>query len=141
MAKGDKPIMPLKEAEGKKQGGSFRSEDLEYRSQNLGLALMRRQALKKRKYGNEGGEPKGKMAHAIKLSSEFLASIIVGAVLGLGFDKLAGSLPWGLVFFLFLGFAAGVLSILRSVGYIASSQLRQKGVSRQDKGADKRSDK
>ncbi|OLL54072.1 AtpZ/AtpI family protein [Bartonella henselae] len=141
MAKDNEPVVPKEEVDGKKQEDCFNSEDLECRSQNLGLALMRKKALKKRGYRKEGGEPQGTMARAIKLSSEFLASIIVGVVLGLGFDQLAGSLPWGLVFFLFLGFAAGVLSILRSVGYIAFSQLGQKGASRQDKGADKRSDK
>ncbi|KEC55335.1 AtpZ/AtpI family protein [Bartonella koehlerae] len=141
MAKDNDLVVPKKEAEGKKQGDCFHSEDLECRSQNLGLALMRKKALRKRGYRKEERKPQGTVAHAIKLSSEFLASIIVGVVLGLGFDQLVGSLPWGLVFFLFLGFAAGVLSILRSVGYIAFSQLDQKGVSRQGKGAAKRSDK
>ncbi|WP_336287972.1 MULTISPECIES: AtpZ/AtpI family protein [unclassified Bartonella] len=141
MAKGDEPVVPQKEAEGERQGDCFHPEDLECRSQNLGLALMRKEALKKQEFKNEGEKPQEGIARAIKLSSEFLASVIVGVVLGLGFDKLAGSLPWGLVFFLFLGFAAGVLSILRSVGYIASSQLGQRGALRQDKGTEKRSDK
>ncbi|AQX18064.1 ATP synthase protein I [Bartonella sp. A1379B] len=73
------------------------------------------------------------MAYAVKLSSEFLANIIVGAVLGFGFDKLVGSLPWGLVFFLFLGFVAGILSVLRSVKYIAPSRLEQRRTLQQSK--------
>ncbi|WP_019223428.1 AtpZ/AtpI family protein [Bartonella rattaustraliani] len=137
MAKGDKPVVPQKEAKGKKQEDCS-SEDLECRSRKLGLALMRQEALKKREYKKRGEEQQDGFARAVKLSSEFLASIIVGAVLGLGFDKIVGSLPWGLVFFLFLGFAAGIVSILRSVGYIAPSQLGQKGVSRQGKGANKK---
>ncbi|WP_455481024.1 AtpZ/AtpI family protein [Bartonella sp. B12(2025)] len=141
MAKGGRSVVPLKEDKEKRQRDCFHPEDLECRSKNLGRALMHKKALKECGYENEGREPQGRMARAIKLSSEFLASIIVGVVLGLGFDKLAGSLPWGLVFFLFFGFAAGVLSILRSVGYIAPSQLRKKGVLCQDKGADKGSDK
>ncbi|MCZ2158527.1 AtpZ/AtpI family protein [Bartonella sp. 220] len=143
MAEGSEPIVPVQEteAEGKGQKDCLHSEDLECRSEKLGRALMHKKALKKRRYENEGDELQGKMAHAIKLSSEFLASIIVGVVLGVGFDKLAGSWPWGLVFFLFLGFAAGVLSILRSVGYISSSPFRQRGVLRQDERSNKRSDK
>ncbi|UNE54691.1 AtpZ/AtpI family protein [Bartonella machadoae] len=141
MVKSSEPSVPLRESEGKEQEECYQSEDLECRRENLARALMHKGALEERKTDKEGEESRGKIAQAVKLSSEFLASIIVGAVLGLGFDKLAGSLPWGLVFFLFLGFAAGVLSILRSVGYVASSPLRQKGVLRQDKGADKRSDK
>ncbi|EJF77717.1 hypothetical protein MCO_00855 [Bartonella sp. DB5-6] len=141
MVEGGEPVVPREGAEEKEQGGRFHSEDLECRSENLGRALMRKKALEKQKCENEGGESQGRVAHAIKLSSEFLASIIVSVVLGLGFDKLAGSLPWGLVFFLFLGFAAGVLSVLRTVGYIPYSRLRKKGVLRPDKGTDKRSDK
>ncbi|QEE08941.1 ATP synthase subunit [Bartonella kosoyi] len=144
MAMGEKPVTSRKETEGKKQRESFHSEDLECRSKNLSAALAHKQALRKREHKDRQKKSQGRIADAVKLSSEFLASVIVGVVLGVGFDKLAGSWPWGLVFFLFLGFAAGVLSILRSVGYVSSSQLRQKGVLRQDeqnKGANERSDK
>ncbi|WP_375619723.1 MULTISPECIES: AtpZ/AtpI family protein [unclassified Bartonella] len=144
MAMGEKPVISRKEAEEEKQGECLHSEDLECRSRNLSVALVRKQALKKREHENKREKSQGGMANAIKLSSEFLASVIVGVILGLGFDKLAGSYPWGLVFFLFFGFAAGVVSILRSVGYVSSSQLGKKGVLRQDKqdkGANKRSDK
>lgn len=141
MAKGEGPIMPPRKSEEKGQEECFHSEDLECRSQSLSLALMRKKALKKRGGENEGEKKQGEVARAVKLSSEFLASIIVGAVLGLGLDKLAGSLPWGLVFFLFLGFAAGVLSILRSVGYITSSPLEKRRTTRQDKETNKRFNK
>ncbi|MBX4336162.1 AtpZ/AtpI family protein [Bartonella raoultii] len=141
MAKGEKPVMPPTESGEKKQRECFDSEDLECRSQRLSLALMHKKALKKWGDKNEGKGKQGEVAGAVKLSSEFLASVIVGAVLGLGFDKLAGSLPWGLVFFLFLGFAAGILSILRSVGYVAPSKLGKGRTSRQDKEAKKRSNK
>lgn len=144
MAMGEEPVISRKEAEEKKQRECFHSEDLECRSKNLSVALVRKQALRKREHKDRREKSQGRVADAIKLSSEFLASVIVGVVLGVGFDKLAGSWPWGLVFFLFLGFAAGVLSILRSVGYVPSSQLGKKGVLRQDKqnkGASERSDK
>lgn len=144
MAMGEKPVTSRKGAEEKKQRECFHSEDLECRSKNLSKALVRKQALRKREHKDSREKSQGRMAGAVELSSEFLASVIVGVVLGVGFDRLAGSWPWGLVFFLFLGFAAGVLSILRSVGYISSSQLGQKGVLRQDeqnKGANERSDK
>ncbi|WP_375703359.1 AtpZ/AtpI family protein [Bartonella sp. AD13SXNS] len=144
MAMGERPVISFKEAEEKKQEECFHSEDLECRSKNLSMALVRRLALKKREGKNKREKSQGRIADAIRLSSEFLASIIVGVVLGVGFDKLVGSWPWGLMFFLFLGFAAGVLSILRSVGYVSSSQLGKKGVLRQDeqnKGTNERSDK
>ncbi len=61
------------------------------------------------------------MAQAMKLSSEFVAGIVVGAVLGWFFDRVLGTNPWGLIIFLFLGFGAGTLNVLRSAGYVAES--------------------
>ncbi|ATO57011.1 AtpZ/AtpI family protein [Bartonella sp. 1-1C] len=135
MAKGDEPDMPQKDVERHKyeRVSSLYSEDLECRSRNLELALINKRILKKEKSKVEGREQQKKIAYAVKLSSEFLANIIVGAVLGFGFDKLVGSLPWGLVFFLFLGFVAGILSVLRSVKYIAPSRLEQRRTLQQSK--------
>jgi ATP synthase protein I len=39
---------------------------------------------------------------------------VVGAGLGLLIDHWLGTSPWGLVIFLLLGFAAGVLNLARS---------------------------
>lgn len=60
---------------------------------------------------------------AIKLSSEFIAAIFVGALLGYVLDKYAGSAPWGMIIFLLLGFAAGVLNVLRSIGAVEKPQV------------------
>ncbi|AKI01547.1 hypothetical protein IMCC20628_02852 [Hoeflea sp. IMCC20628] len=60
-------------------------------------------------------------ALAVKLSSEFIAGVIVGALLGYLFDQFLGTSPWGLIVFLLLGFCAGVLNVLRSTGAVAQS--------------------
>jgi ATP synthase protein I len=60
-------------------------------------------------------------ALAVKLSSEFIAGVIVGALLGYLFDRFAGTSPWGMIVFLLLGFCAGVLNVLRSTGAVAQS--------------------
>ncbi|OLP58729.1 F0F1 ATP synthase assembly protein [Xaviernesmea oryzae] len=57
---------------------------------------------------------------AVKLSSEFVAAIIVGALLGYLLDHFAGTGPWGMIVLLLLGFCAGVLNVLRSAGMVAS---------------------
>ena len=57
---------------------------------------------------------------AIKLSSEFVSAVIVGALLGLGIDWLAGTTPWAMVIFLMLGFVAGVMNVMRSTGAVKS---------------------
>ena len=55
---------------------------------------------------------------AMRLGADFVAGIVVGAALGLGFDRLFGTSPWGLMVFLLLGFAAGILSVLRTAGLV-----------------------
>lgn len=53
------------------------------------------------------------------MSSEFVAGVLVGAGLGYLLDQFAGTSPWGLIVFLMLGFAAGVLNVLRAAGVVA----------------------
>jgi len=59
-------------------------------------------------------------AVAMKLSSEFVAAVIVGALLGYLLDHFAGTGPWGMIVFLLLGFGAGVLNVMRAAGMVAS---------------------
>ena len=61
------------------------------------------------------------VGHALKLSSEFIAGIVVGVGIGWVIDRWAGTSPWGLIVFLLLGFGAGVLNVLRSAGMVAES--------------------
>ena len=58
----------------------------------------------------DGGRPSGQ---AFRLSSELLAALIVGVLLGLGLDRLLGIAPWGILAGVFLGFGAGVLNVAR----------------------------
>jgi ATP synthase protein I len=59
-------------------------------------------------------------AQAFKLASEFVAGVLVGAALGWGLDQVAGTSPWGLIVLLLLGFAAGVLNVVRAAGRMTS---------------------
>jgi ATP synthase protein I len=59
-------------------------------------------------------------AWAFRLASEFVAGILVGIALGWGLDRLAGTSPWGLIGFLLLGFAAGVLNVVRTSSRMTS---------------------
>jgi ATP synthase protein I len=49
-----------------------------------------------------------------RMVTELVAGLMIGATLGYGLDTLAGTLPWGLVIFTMLGFAAGVKTMMRS---------------------------
>jgi len=55
-------------------------------------------------------------ARGFRLSTEFVAAVLVGAGLGWLIDRGLGISPWGLTVFLLLGFAAGVLNVMRSAG-------------------------
>ena len=115
------------------QSGDHRDDDLERRRRNLEATLATRQSdRQERKEGAGGATGYGE---AMKLSSEFVAGVAVGAGLGWMIDRFAGTSPWGLVVFLLLGFAAGVLNVLRSVGRIAEvdrGQNRGSGGRRED---------
>lgn len=62
-------------------------------------------------------------AVAFRLSSELVAAIIVGGLIGFGLDWLLGTLPWLFILFILLGFVAGVLNVLRSAGLIQPPQV------------------
>ncbi|WP_336066156.1 AtpZ/AtpI family protein [Nitratireductor rhodophyticola] len=99
-------------------------DDLERRRADLEKALAERRPAKQ-----DGGEGKTKgdmagAAQALRLSSEFIAGVGVGAALGWFIDHFAGTSPWGLIIFLLLGFGAGVLNVLRSAGLVAEFGIR-----------------
>jgi ATP synthase protein I len=64
------------------------------------------------------------MAIGLRLSSELVAGVLVGAALGWGFDRLLSTSPWGLIVFLLLGFTAGVINVMRSAGVMAKQSKR-----------------
>ena len=112
-----------------RQGGDHRDDDLERRRRNLEASLATRQPdRQERKEGAGGATGYGQ---AMKLSSEFIAGVVVGVGLGWFIDRLAGTAPWGLIVGLLLGFGAGILNVLRSAGL--TSEFGQGGKPREPK--------
>jgi ATP synthase protein I len=70
--------------------------------------------------------PSGRTGYALgfRMASEFVAGTLVGAALGWGLDRLAGTSPWGLIGFLLLGFVAGVMNVLRVAGQMSTGAAR-----------------
>jgi ATP synthase protein I len=60
-------------------------------------------------------------ARGFRLSSELVAGVVVGAGIGWALDRLLGISPWGLIVFLLLGFAAGVVNVIRAAGVAPGS--------------------
>jgi ATP synthase protein I len=97
-------------------------ESLEDRLKRLDaeLAVRRKDDGADRAAEARASESRKGYAVAMKLSSEFVAAVIVGALLGYLLDHFAGTAPWGMIILLLLGFCAGVLNVMRSAGMVAS---------------------
>jgi ATP synthase protein I len=67
------------------------------------------------------------IARGFRLSTEFVAAVVVGAAIGWLLDRWLGISPWGMIVFLLLGFAAGVLNVMRAAGVVASNTLDPPG--------------
>ncbi|CAN7184725.1 AtpZ/AtpI family protein [Neorhizobium tomejilense] len=105
-----------------------RDDGLEERRRRLSAKLAERKAeddAEARRDAQSEESRKG-MALGFKISSEFISAIAVGAILGYALDYYVGTSPWGMIILLLLGFCAGVLNVLRSVGKVAQPPALQK---------------
>lgn len=119
MADPRRPGETGKTGPGNEARAGLTDDELASRGRALEDALSARRP---RQQADERSAPVGGMAgfgQALRLSSEFIAGIAVGAMLGWLIDRFAGTSPWGLIVFLLLGFVAGVLNVLRSAGLVA----------------------
>jgi ATP synthase protein I len=66
----------------------------------------------------DGSARASAMARGFQLSSELIAGVVVGALIGWGFDRLLSTSPWGLIVFVLVGFIAGVVNLVRSAGVV-----------------------
>ena len=51
---------------------------------------------------------------AFKLSTELVAAVGIGTIIGFILDKTFGSTPWLIITFFFLGVTAGIVNVFRS---------------------------
>jgi ATP synthase protein I len=63
------------------------------------------------------------MAYGLRMAAELVSSVLVGGLIGWGLDRWLGSRPWLFLLFFLLGFAAGVLNVLR-----AYERMRKEGL-------------
>jgi ATP synthase protein I len=54
------------------------------------------------------------MAYGMRMAADLVVSVVVGGAIGWGLDWVLGSRPWLFLLFFLLGFAAGVLNVVRS---------------------------
>ncbi len=91
-------------------------ERLQELSSNIKMAkeLYKEQTSSTDFENSEASEGEIKSARA---GSEFLASVFGGGLIGYMIDWMFGTLPWGVIFFLIMGFVSGV--------YRANAQMSQ----------------
>ena len=54
------------------------------------------------------------MAYGMRMAAELVGAVIVGGAIGWGLDRWLGTTPWLFLLFFVLGFAAGVLNVVRA---------------------------
>ena len=61
------------------------------------------------------------IGQAFKLSTELVAAVLVGTIIGFILDNWFDTKPWLIIIFFFLGAAAGMLNVIRT-----ANQLQKK---------------
>jgi Uncharacterized protein conserved in bacteria len=54
------------------------------------------------------------MGHAFKMSTELVAAVAVGTIIGFILDNWFGTKPWLILIFFFVGVIAGIMNVIKS---------------------------
>ena len=76
------------------------------------LEIAKKKLLKKKLY--QDNQPNSSLGVAFKMSTELVAAVLVGTIIGFIFDNWFGTKPWLILTFFFVGVIAGVLNVIRS---------------------------
>ena len=68
----------------------------------------------KSKYSESKEPSTSGMGHAFKMSTELVAAVAVGTIIGFILDNWFGTKPWLILIFFFVGIVAGILNVIRS---------------------------
>lgn len=96
---------------------------LSARLQRLGERLDKASRPSENVNGPRQGADVSAYARGFRLSTELVAGVLVGALIGWLLDRWLGTSPWGLILLLLLGFAAGVLNVMRAAGVVRERSL------------------
>ena len=76
------------------------------------LEIAKKKLLKRSKSTKQS--PSSKLGIAFKISTEMVAAVAVGTIIGFILDNWFGTKPWLILIFFFVGVVAGILNVIRS---------------------------
>ena len=59
-------------------------------------------------------EKNSNFGEAFKMSTELVAAVVVGTIIGFILDEWFGTKPWLILIFFFIGVVAGIMNVIRS---------------------------
>ncbi len=68
----------------------------------------------KAKYSSKNNKSNSSMGTAFKMSTELVAAVAVGTIIGFILDNWFGTKPWLILIFFFVGVIAGILNVIKS---------------------------
>ncbi len=76
------------------------------------LEIAKNKILKKKLYRDN--QPASSLGTAFKMSTELVAHVVVGTIIGFILDKTFGTKPWLILIFFFVGVVAGIINVFKS---------------------------
>jgi len=68
----------------------------------------------KTKYSATNNPSNSSMGTAFKMSTELVAAVIVGTIIGFILDNWFGTKPWLILIFFFIGVITGIMNVIKS---------------------------
>ena len=84
------------------------------------LEIAKNKILKKNKDSKQSSS--SNIGVAFKLSTEMVAAVVVGTIIGFILDNWFGTKPWLILIFFFVGVIAGILNVVRSAKNMQSKE-------------------
>jgi ATP synthase protein I len=63
---------------------------------------------------NHENQNSSSIGAAFKISTELVAAVAVGTIIGFILDKTFGTKPWLIIIFFFIGVVAGIINVIKS---------------------------
>jgi ATP synthase protein I len=84
------------------------------------LEIAKNKILKKSNISKQSSS--SNLGTALKMSTELVAAVVVGTIIGFILDNWFGTKPWLILIFFFVGVVTGILNVFRSAKNMQSKE-------------------